>query len=132
MLAVSGIDHTIKIFSPDARAREAARLGRGIEAHDASEFSSLAWPPRFGRRRVSRRSESQTTSEPAVAAAPDEFDDEYVTPTGLASRKRMHESYQIMQQNDVERQGGNQDAFVSVRQIPRDLLMMLLMGRTGL
>lgn len=136
MLAVSGIDHTIKIFSPDARAREAARLGQGIEAHDASEFSSLAWPPRYGRRRVSRRSESQTTtSEPAVAApneTQEDDDEEYVAPTGLASRKRLHESYQIMQQNDVERQGGNQDAFVSVRQIPRDLLMMLLMGRTGL
>ena len=76
-----------------------------------------------------------TTSEPAVPGPvqdEDDSDDERVTSTGLASRKRMAESYRIMQQNDVERQGGNQDAFVSVRQIPRDLLMMLLMGRTGL
>ena len=121
MLAVSGIDHTIKIFSPDARAREAARLGRGIEARDASQFSSLAWPPRMGRRRPSRRSgsqnESSVTSEPAMpprAEEDDDEDDEYVAPNGLASRKRLHQSYQIMQQNDVERQGGNQDAFITV------------------
>jgi nuclear receptor interaction protein len=123
MLAVSGIDHTIKIFSPDARAREAARLGRGVEAHDASEFSSIAWPPRSGgRRRASRRSTSHSesggaTSEPAMDRRDedDENDeDDYVAPSGLASRRRLHESYQIMQQNDVERQGGNQDAFVTV------------------
>jgi len=123
MLAVSGIDHTIKIFSPDARAREAARLGRGVEAHDASAFSSIAWPPRYGgRRRASRRSTSHSegdgaTSEPAISRRDedDENDiDDYVAPSGLASRRRLHESYQIMQQNDVERQGGNQDAFITV------------------
>ncbi|GAB7326331.1 hypothetical protein MBLNU13_g10299t1 [Cladosporium sp. NU13] len=121
MLAVSGIDHTIKIFSPDARAREAARLGRGIEAHDASGFSSLAWPPRYGgRRRATRHSSSSATSEPAVGRTSNETDDdendndEYVAPSGLTSRRRLHQSYQITQQNDVERMGGNQDAFITV------------------
>ena len=135
MLAVSGIDHTIKIFSPDGRAREAARLGRGISAHDSSEFSSLAWPARMaGRRRVSRRSESQTTSEPAVSAEQRdaeaearrrEEDDDYVAPNGLSSRKRMQNAYQIMNQNDVDRQGGNQDAFITVRGgIPLHILLL--------
>jgi nuclear receptor interaction protein len=121
MLAVSGIDHTIKIFSPDARAREAARLGRGIEAHDASGFSSLAWPPRYGgRRRPARHSSSSATSEPAVSRTGHEHDDDeddnddYVAPSGLASRRRLHQSYEITQQNDVERMGGNQDAFITV------------------
>ena len=121
MLAVSGIDHTIKIFSPDARAREAARLGRGIEAHDASGFSSLAWPPRYGgRRRAARHSSSSATSEPAMSRSENDHDedendnDEYVAPSGLASRRRLHQSYQITQQNDVERMGGNQDAFITV------------------
>jgi nuclear receptor interaction protein len=121
MLAVSGIDHTIKIFSPDARAREAARLGRGIEAHDASGFSSLAWPPRYGgRRRPARHSSSSATSEPAVGRTDhaneedDNDNDDYVAPSGLASRRRLHQSYQITQQNDVERMGGNQDAFITV------------------
>jgi nuclear receptor interaction protein len=128
MLAVSGIDHTIKIFSPDARAREAARLGRGVEAHDASQFSSIAWPPRRGgRRRTSRRSTSHSesggaTSEPAMDRHDEENEnDQYnyvLAPNGLASRRRLHERDQIMQQNDVERQGGNQDAFVTVSQVP--------------
>jgi nuclear receptor interaction protein len=95
MLAVSGIDHTIKIFSPDARAREAARLGRGVEAHDASQFSSIAWPPRRGgRRRTSRRSTSHSesggaTSEPAMDRHDEENEnDQYnyvLAPNGLAS-----------------------------------------------
>ena len=122
MLAVSGIDHTIKIFSPDARAREAARLGRGIEAHDASGFSSLAWPPRYGgRRRAARHSSSSATSEPAVGRRTsnenddDEDDnDDYVAPSGLTSRRRLHQRHQITQQNDVDRMGGNQDAFITV------------------
>jgi nuclear receptor interaction protein len=138
MLAVSGIDHTIKIFSPDARAREAARLGRGVEAHDASGFSSLAWPPRYGgRRRASRRStshseqEGSATSEPAVSRRnndeEDENDnDEYVAPAGLASRRRLHQSYEITQQNDVERQGGNQDAFITVSDFPTGFCTVML------
>ena len=145
MLAVSGIDHTIKIFSPDARARQAARMGtQGINAHDSSEFSSLAWPSRLGRRRMTRRSGSQqqnasagspgtSTSEPAVPAStanePDDNDDdseEYVAPNGLASRRRMHESYRITSQNDAERQGGNQDAFLTVRDLHP---LLLIMGR---
>ena len=42
-------------------------------------------------------------------------DDYDATDGGLASRKRMHNSYQIVSQNDVERQGGMQDAFITVR-----------------
>nr|POE77497.1 wd repeat protein iqw1 [Quercus suber] len=108
MMAVSGIDHTIKIFSPDARAREAARCGNGVAAHDASTFSSLAWPNRIGRRGLRLASDSRptSTSEPAVPPRISEDDDEYVAPTGLASRKRMHEASKIINQNDMERQGG--------------------------
>ena len=119
MLAVSGIDHTIKIFSPDARAREAARLGRGIEATDATEFSSIAWPARVRGRRMPRQ-DLNTTSEPTVpeggveGRANEDDDEEYVAPNGLSSKKRMHLEYQITSQNDVDRQGGNQEAFITV------------------
>ncbi|GAB7345215.1 hypothetical protein MBLNU457_3591t1 [Dothideomycetes sp. NU457] len=113
MLAVSGIDHTIKIFSPDARAREAARLGRGIHAADSSDFSSIQWPLRLGGRRVPSARSRNPVSEPAVPAPIDEHDDEYVAPNGLASRKRMHDEYQITSQNDISRQGGNQEAYIT-------------------
>lgn len=121
MLAVSGIDHTIKIFSPDARAREAARLGRGVQAADASDFSSIQWPLRLGDRRVRSTHSRNAESEPAVAAAVDEHDDNYVAPNGLASRKRMHDEYKITSQNDISRQGGNQEAYITVQ----DLVAML-------
>jgi nuclear receptor interaction protein len=113
MLATSGIDHTIKIFSPDARAREAARLGSGVGAVDSSNFSSISW---MRRRRQNRQ--AGATSEPAVDAGAEARnaadDDEYVAPGGLTSRKRMHLEYQITSQNDVERQGGNQETFITV------------------
>ena len=96
MLAVSGIDSTIKIFSPDARAQEDARLGKnGTLPRGSSIHSSIS-----GRRRRARR------------LAPD---DDTRAPEGLASRKRLHESYQITSQNDAERQGGMRDAFITVR-----------------
>lgn len=75
MIAASGIDNTVKIFSPDRRAQDDARHGVNI------------------------------------------LDPEYVSDSngrGLASCRRMHESYQIMSQNDVDRQGGMCDAFVTV------------------
>jgi hypothetical protein len=42
MIAVSGIDSTVKIFSPDARARaDAAAARHGIRAVDPATFSSV-------------------------------------------------------------------------------------------
>jgi nuclear receptor interaction protein len=63
MLAVSGIDHTIKIFGADGRARERARLGEGTEAHDPESFSSIAWPMRIRRRRRTAGSEPAVTGD---------------------------------------------------------------------
>lgn len=75
MIAASGIDNTVKVYSPDRKAQEDARRGVNI------------------------------------------LDPEHISETnghGLKSCKRMHESYQIMSQNDVDRQGGMSDAFVTV------------------
>jgi nuclear receptor interaction protein len=128
MLAVSGIDHTIKIFSPDARARQVARLGQGVSAHDAASFSSLSWPPRRGPRRPigvrqpARESavddnEEGASSEQAAAqrqALSAEEDDNYVAPNGLTSRKRVHEAELIVQRNQRQREDGNQEAVITV------------------
>ena len=51
MLAVAGIDHTVKIFSPDQRDQHNARLGVGIQPLDPSAWSSI----RFQRLRAPRR-----------------------------------------------------------------------------
>ncbi|SMQ46258.1 unnamed protein product [Zymoseptoria tritici ST99CH_3D1] len=138
MLAVSGIDHTIKIFSPDARAREAARRGIGVSAHDPSSFSSLAWPMRIGRRQARStaqepQSEERASSDAGPALTSEEqsrmdHDDEYVAATGLSSRKRMHDVYRITQTNEMEREGGNQDSAIT---LPHAQLLRLLFGQLG-
>lgn len=74
-IAASGIDDTIKIFSPDRTAQEDAR--RGVNILDPENASEPGGP-------------------------------------GLKSCRRMHDSYQIMSQNDVDRQGGMSDAYVTV------------------
>lgn len=121
LLAVSGIDHTIKIFSPDARARRDAIRGIGVSAADASTFSSLG----FGRSRMRRRAAptsagagAATTAEShgqdAGADEAESSDDERAqAPNGLPSRRRMQQEYQITSQNDVDRRGGNRDAFIT-------------------
>ncbi|KAF2721852.1 WD40 repeat-like protein [Polychaeton citri CBS 116435] len=135
MLAASGIDHTIKIFSADAKARERARFGLGVSAHDASEFSSIAWPIRAGHRRGRRTSgrndtgEMSTTSEPAVAASlPDPEDDDYIAPSGLTSRKRIHNASHITEQNDSERKSGSNESYIT---LPQAQLLQILFGNLG-
>lgn len=105
-MAVSGIDHTIKIFSPDIRDQGNARKGIGVQSADSNGFSSL----NFTRRRRPSR------PEPEVEAADDEAlsnsENEYA-PNGLKSRKRMHQAYQITSKNDMDRRGGRDDYFIS-------------------
>lgn len=105
-MAVSGIDHTIKIFSPDTRDQSNARKGIGVQSADSNGFSSL----NFTRRRKPSR------PEPEVEAADDEAlsdsESEYAA-NGLKSRKRMHQAYQITSKNDMDRRGGRDDYFIS-------------------
>ncbi|KAL3454753.1 hypothetical protein BJX65DRAFT_7711 [Aspergillus insuetus] len=77
IIAASGIDDTIKIFSPDQRAQDDAR--RGVNILDPNNPAN--------------------TLGPSVG--------------GLKSAKCMHDSYRIMSENDVQRQGGMSDAFVT-------------------
>ncbi|KAK2741005.1 hypothetical protein FQN55_008560 [Onygenales sp. PD_40] len=85
-LAVSGIDRTIKIFSPDAQAQHNARLGLNIADPDA-----------------------QVNIVAGTHLGGNQADQEL----GLRSRKRMQDSYQIMSQNDINRQGGMNEAFIT-------------------
>lgn len=94
VLAVSGIDHTIKIFSPDYRAQTDAQAGINISSatNGSSGFSSVS-----GRRRAGRGSNNGDSSREE----------------GLSSRKRMQQHYQIVSQNDMQRKGGMRDAFIT-------------------
>ncbi|USP82491.1 WD repeat protein iqw1 [Curvularia clavata] len=109
LMAVSGIDHTVKIFSPDAHLQRNARKGVGVHSADPASFSSIRWGRRG--RAVSTEASAETETEPAVET-PSDSDDE-VVPGGLSSRRRMHQSYQITSQNDMDRKGGRDDYFIS-------------------
>lgn len=108
-MAVSGIDHTIKIFSPDAAAQRNARKGIGVHSADRG-LSSLG----FGRRRRPRRpSAASSTEVPRDSSMSDDDDEDgEVAEDGLKSRKAMHEQYQITSQNDMDRKGGESTLIV--------------------
>lgn len=94
LLAVSGIDNTIKIFSPDARAQADACCeitSDGSDNHSKGNNISAG----------------QCRSQ------------------GLASRKCMDQNYQIIANNDQEREGGMRDASITVRARTRTLLFFL-------
>lgn len=83
-MAVSGIDNTIKVFSPDRHAHEQAR--QGINILDPDNPTNVL---------------GTTVSNIG----------------GLQSRKRIHDSYRIMNQNDIERRGGMDEAYITVRML---------------
>ncbi|RAK74807.1 WD repeat-containing protein [Aspergillus fijiensis CBS 313.89] len=85
-IAASGIDNTIKIFSPDRRAQDDAR--RGINILDPDNPANTLGPNVRGI-------------------------------GGLATRKRLHDSYRIMNQNDVDRQGGMSEASITRHMLAR-------------
>ncbi|CRG92485.1 WD and tetratricopeptide repeats protein 1 [Talaromyces islandicus] len=91
-LASSGIDNTIKIFSPDRRLQFDARHGINIlnPDHPANMFGS--------------RPQNSAGSSQVF---------------GLRSCKRMKDSYQIMSQNDVERQGGMSETYITRSMLSR-------------
>jgi nuclear receptor interaction protein len=104
-MAVSGIDHSIKIFSPDISDQWNARKGIGVQSADSGAFSSLA----FGRRGRPQRP-SQSSPPPSDPTA---SDDDEVAGDGLKSRKALHDLYKITSKNDMDRKGGREDAFIT-------------------
>jgi DDB1- and CUL4-associated factor 6 len=103
MLAVSGIDSTVKIFSPDGRARRDAALARnGVSAADTSTFASIG---------IRRDSDDEESEEEDITGSnssdAEESDDEgeslRVSENGLKSRKMMKKEYHITTANDMTR-----------------------------
>jgi nuclear receptor interaction protein len=111
VLAVSGIDHTIKIFGPDRRARRNARMGVGVASVNAGGFSSVR------RGMMGRPQQAAAPQQRQSTTADVDSDDTDTEPAhathGLGSRKRMDREQEITSRNDQERQGGNRDAFIT-------------------
>lgn len=95
---MSGIDDTIKIFSPEQRAQEDARNGINILNPD----------------------------HPANLPGARRGSDGDQQPVGLRSCKRMHDSYRITSQNDIDRQGGMHEAIITVCPGPIPFFFFLL------
>jgi nuclear receptor interaction protein len=119
MLAVSGIDSTIKIFSPDSHARRAAAGAKGITAADASNFASI----RYERRVSSAKPSASNRRNSDKDEEDDEDGDEKVAPHGLESRKRFDQMDSIVSQNDHERRTQVQSNYVS-----NSMLQLLRIG----
>ena len=98
MIAASGIDSTIKIFSPDARLQENAR--EGIDIANPSDAALRHSSLRLG---GSRRRPAQPADAPTDAS-----------PVRLTSKKAMHKSSEIISQNDIAREDGYGEAYITV------------------
>jgi DDB1- and CUL4-associated factor 6 len=98
MIAASGIDSTVKIFSPDARLQEDAKKGIDV----ANPFDAV---PTHSSLRVGGPRRRPTQPADNATATP---------PRGLTSRKAMHKSYEITTQNDVSRREGIGEAYITV------------------
>ncbi len=98
MIAASGIDSTIKIFSPDESLQEDAR--HGINLANPSDAAPMHSSLRVG---GPRRRPSQPTDAPTEGC-----------PAGLTSKKAMHKRYEITSQNDVSRRDGLGEAYITV------------------
>ena len=132
-MAVSGIDHTIKIFSPDNLLQRNARRGIGVQSSDPASFSSLNW----GRRRHAQRAAAEFTPGTSGAGLEDdesESSDEEVAAGGLSSRKRFHQAYEITSKNDMERKGDREEQFISqavIAQLARHIAARQASGEQG-
>ena len=143
MLAVSGMDYTVKIFSADRRAQHDARHGINIGLQRAgSDLSGLPIGLGLPGRRFFRLERNQIgqpersfTQAPFATATDesnrggvtrgkpgddddddDEDDIKNCPPTnnGLASRRRIHQSKEIMAQNEKNRLEGLHNAHLAV------------------
>ena len=120
MLAVSGIDHTVKIFSADSRERHNAAKGIGIGKVDSSSFSSIG---RRDRRRANAENlQSEAAAKGGSSSSQDEDsdDDTAVKGRGLRSMKRLEEINSITRKNDTDRKRGTS------QYISRSLLTLML------
>lgn len=140
MLAVSGIDSTIKIFSADARSRrDAARAQNGVSAADVTAFSSIG----VGQDDVNDTESSDDESEnpggsnenftPNDDSESDtsEYENECVANNGLRSRKRIGREYKITSKNDMIRRSEIQSQNIRSQGVYQILAAQLALQMRG-
>lgn len=161
LLAVSGLDDSVKVFGVDGgmvgRAREGRGLGLG--GRGAGGWEGGGPRPRraygAGTRRAagtllhadgqdpallaassSASASSPTTPASAAAAPPDAYDTDPSTlpptaPHGLACRKRTAKAYEIVAKNDVDRREARDEQVVLSRAVLRRLAASYLAAGGG-
>jgi nuclear receptor interaction protein len=107
MSACSGIDNTVKIFSPDAYVRRNAALAIGVEQADPTNFPSIM----YGRRRGGNDATDDNAN--GLEGAEGEYDGHKRTEKGLKSRQRLHKAYELASQNDARSSRGMDSTFIS-------------------
>lgn len=103
MIAASGIDSTVKIFSPDARLQDEAKKGINI-ANPSDDAAALHSSLGSRGPRSRRRPHLASSSSPPEGAS---------SPAGLTSKKAMHKCSEITSQNDLARRDGQGDAYIT-------------------
>lgn len=107
MIACSGIDSTIKIFSPDAYARRNAALAIGVEEADPSNFSSILG---FSRRRGGNDSEASIDNREGIEG---EYEGHVRPEKGLRSRQSLQKVYELTTQNEMRSSRGMDSTFIN-------------------
>ncbi|KAI9886738.1 MAG: hypothetical protein M1823_001447 [Watsoniomyces obsoletus] len=129
MMAVSGIDHTVKIFGCDQRDQWDARHGINLARQGYTGRSSLGFA-RLGRRRPGtdvstnrQRQGGMNGNNEDVGRDDDALERDIAsipaTNGGIASKRRLHMSYEIISQNDERRRGGRREATISRAMLAR-------------
>ncbi|KAK5099593.1 hypothetical protein LTR70_002326 [Exophiala xenobiotica] len=131
MIACSGIDSTVKIFGPggDNRERYDARRGINIANPGGGRHSSLGMMGRARRRRQAGEVDSDTEENEQQQEEVNADDPESVVRGGLKSKRvPMDKVYEIISQNNAERQRGVGDAFMTVSDLDDILIRAWLMS----
>lgn len=133
MLAVSGIDDTIKIFSADNRAKRDARLGFNIIAtqrESENNSSSISEGIPTARNRLKMWDDLCPADVSDEERLVDDAVDREGPPTrdGIKSCRRMDDVLQIRRRNHEERISGVHDADVTVSASESALLAILGIG----
>lgn len=109
-----------------------ARKGVGVSVADRTGWSSIRRPMNPLRRQPQEASMPRTPQPPSTDIESDADTDTEPPPAqhGLPSRKRMQDADRITSENEIDRQGGNEDAVLS-RAMLAQIAQRMRIARAG-